>query len=296
MTSRHKELAFQVERVGLDLGLSHGSYQLIRHGTNIVFANEKSEVVARVAPDYIEFNEVADKLADCQELVAAGAPILVPLINEVVTLPAGNLVSFWPLAQAGPPPNGREMAQTLAACHRLAAPDRLSDWSPDLYANRRLATLKIGIEAGLPTDIASNLTALFTKALANLKNVWGELESKTDVGFIHGDTHHSNFVRYEGQVVMCDPDNICRGPKEKDLANIWECCRRQYINPSYWEQFTNNYPLDYNQNLIDVLARVQGISGCMWATQFWASRPEYRQGVRHALATIDQPNAKWVDF
>ena len=108
-------LALQVQQAAVSLGLAGGSYKLIRAGTNDVFVDEKSGVVARVAPNYIARDEVRAKLLDCQELLAAGAPILAPLTDEVVALTGGRHVSFWPLAQIEIELNGREMAEALIA-------------------------------------------------------------------------------------------------------------------------------------------------------------------------------------
>lgn len=296
MDNSISDIPDQIRQAAAGLKLGDGVYGLIRRGTNDVFVDKQSGVVARVAPDYISQAEIEAKLLDCIELAAAGAPVLGPLIDRAVVLSAGRHVSFWPQAEVGPEPDGREMAETMVACHRLSPPARLSDWTPDLYVDRRWETLKMGINSGLPADIANHLSNIFTEALEKTKDMWNELCGSYKTSFIHGDTHHSNFVRYRGRLVLCDPDNICRGPREKDLANIWECSRRHYINPEYWGQFVSSYSLDYNQNLLDILTRVQEIGGCMWMVQFWGSRPDARPAIINSIETIDQPDAKWLDF
>lgn len=296
MTSQLEQLANQLRQVSADIGLGSGDYQLIRRGTNDVFACRESGVVARVAPDYFSQTEVESRLLDCQELAAAGAPVLAPLISEAAVLPGGRYVGFWPLAEVEPRPDGHEMAEVLATCHRLAPPDRLSHWTPDLFVDRRWATLKTGVGAGLPSDMAETLNDLFVDSLNQLKDLCNRHYNPSDGLFIHGDTHHSNFVRYRGRLVLCDPDNICRGPKEKDLANVWECCRRHYIEPEYWQQFKDNYRLGYNQKLLDILTRVQEIGGCMWMAQFWGPKPEARPAIAHNIETINQLDARWLDF
>ena len=289
-------LALQVQQAAASLGLAGGSYKLIRAGTNDVFVDEKSGVVARVAPDYISQDKVRANLLDCQELSVAGAPILAPLTDEVVVLTDDRHVSFWPLAQIEIELNGREMAEVLTACHRLPPPARLTDWTPDLFVDRRWATLKAGVESGLPSDMADSLSDMFTEALDTLKEICRQRYSSASSSFIWGDTHHSNFVRYQGCLVLCDPDNICRGPREKDLANVLESCRRGYINPRHWKQFTAAYPLDYNQELLEALRRVQETGGCMFMSQFWGSRPESQPAIAHNIETIDQPTAQWLDI
>lgn len=288
--------AEQVRLAAAGLKINAVDYELIRSGTNDVFADGEAGVVARVASDYISQPEIESQISNCRQLVEAGAPIVPPLVDEVVVLESGRCVSFWPLGEIGPPPDGHEMAEVLAACHRLDAPPGLSDWHPDLFVDRRWATLRLGVEAGLPAEVADSLTGLFSDALDRLKQVCAQCYDPKTGSFIHGDTHHSNFIRYQGRLVLCDPDNICRGPREKDLANIWESCRRQYVDPQYWEQLKADYPLEYDQDLLDILTRVQEIGGCLWMTQFWGSRPESRPAITHSIETIDQPNARWLDF
>ena len=295
MTNSLQELANQVQQATIDLGLGDGIYDLIRCGTNDVFANKESGVVARVAPEYIRRSEIDPGLLNCQKLAAAGAPILSPLVSEAQALPGGRLVSFWPLAEVVEP-DGREMAKAVLACHQLPPISGLTDWTPDLFVDRRWETLKVGIESGLPADTADLLAGLFTESLDRLKEICRQYYGSANGTFIHGDTNHSNFVRYQGRLVLCDPDNICRGPREKDLANIWESCRRHYINPSYWKQFLDNYHLDYDQEMLDILTRVQEVGGCMFVSQFWGERPEAQSALVHSLKTIDQPTARWVDF
>ncbi len=289
-------LVQQVWRAVSNLGLGGGTYKLIRTGTNDVFVSDQDRIVVRVAPTYIDPEDIRSRLLDCRELAAAGAPILLPLVDEVVLLAGGRYASFWPLAQSEIEFDGHDMAAVLNACHRLQPPDRLIEWTPDLFVDRRWATLKEGVEAGLPPDIANSLSGVFTDALDRLKEICRQRYGPSASSFIHGDAHYSNFVRYRDRLVLCDPDNICRGPREKDLANVWECCRRGYINPGYWEQFTASYLLDYDQELLEVLTRVQEVGGCMWMTQFWGSRPESRSAVAHCLETIDQPTTAWFDF
>ena len=56
------------------------------------------------------------------------------------------------------------------------------------------------------------------------------------------------------------------------------------------------YLLDYDQEFLEALTRVQEIGGCMWMTQFWDSKPESQSAIAHCLKTIDQPNVPWLDF
>ena len=290
------ELAEAVRSAAVAAGLGDGDYQLIHSGTNDVFKNSRNRVVARVASSYIKTSETQSRLVSCRQLAAAGVPILPPLVDEVVELDRGRHISFWPLAQADVELSGPELAVVLTACHRSSPPPGLADWHPDLFVDRRWATLQIGIDGGLPDDMADTMRQIFPEALARLKQIYRRLSAGLADSFIHGDTHHSNFVRYEGRLSLCDPDNICRGPREKDLANIWECCRRSYINPSIWTRVLADYSLEYNQELLEILTRVQEIGGCMWLSQYWGSRPETRPALVRCLETIDKPNEPWANF
>ena len=129
------------------------------------FISDQDRVVVRVASTYIDPEDIRSRLLDCRELAAAGAPILSPLADEVVLLPGGRYASFWPLAQSEIEFDGHELATVLNACHRLQPPDRLMEWTPDLFVDRRWATLKEGVGAGLPSDMADSLSGMFTDAL-----------------------------------------------------------------------------------------------------------------------------------
>ena len=283
------EMGRQVGEAASTVGLG-GRYDLIDAGTNDVFRSEEAQCVARVAPEYQSPEDVQSIVLASGSLANdSGAPLLPPLTHRVVELARGRAVSFWPLAEPEPKPDAGEVAAVLAAFHAVEGPPRyLTEWTPSVTADRRLAQLDVGIRRGLPQHLEASLRCLLEDATV-------ELKARLDVGpngpavACHGDTHHLNFVRHDGALMLCDPDNICRGPRELDLANIVDDCRSGRLGLDHWGRVNARYPHAYDWYLLELLVRLQQVGGCMWLAQFW---PEKRDELLHCLSAASDDSSR----
>ena len=132
-----------------------------------------------------------------------------------------------------------------------------------------LASLVAGEREGLPAAVGDRLRNLYEQRFGELVLLWQELDPPTTL--VHGDFNASNIVRLDGRLLMCDPDNLCLGPVEVDLAKIKASC--QQLGPDCWDKLLADYPLDYNPKLLDKIVRVEEVQSVMWSTAFWRSRP-----------------------
>ena len=273
------DLAHQVRGLSADLGFGSGNYGLIWASSNAIFENPTNRVVARVASNRLRTWGVAARLDECHRLARAGAPLLQPLRESVFQLDGGDRVTFWPLADYDIKVNGADLADLALATHRVEPPIPLNEWRPQLRRPGQLASLAVGIEEGLPAEAASCLQSVYDRRLRDLVLYWQGLDPPTTL--VHGDFSPANIVRLDGQLKMCDPDSLCLGPVEADLAKIKLDC--QQLAPSAWEQFLANYDRDFDQPLLDKIFAVNQIGGLMWSTRFWRSDEEVRADIRRQI-------------
>lgn len=278
------DLAGRVREAATALGFGDGRYDLIQASTNIVFENLKDRAVARVASDHIRTWGIAARLDECQQLAAAGAPFLTPLRSEVFRLAGGERATFWPLASYGVDLNGHDLASLASATHRVEPPIHLNEWRPQLRRPGQLRSLEAGVKAGLPEADASQLRGIYDRRLQDLVLHWQQADPPTTL--LHGDLSPRNVIRLHGQLLMCDPDNLCQGPVEADLAQIKLNCHQ--LGPDCWQQFLASYPLDYDQKLLDKAFAVGQIGALMWLTHLWQSDPETQAQIKQGIDQLVQ--------
>ena len=285
-------IAREVSQVADRLGFGSGRYQLIRSGSNLVLGNDRDRVLARIPTEYIDLVALAGRLSACPALVPAGAPVLPPLHREVVRLPSGHRVTFWPLAEADVSVDGRDLARLAIGCHQISAPSQLPVWQPRIRVPDRLAQLEAGRRNGLPPSMAIRLRDLFDQSLQDVVDHYHEPDSPPV--FIHGDLYSGNIVRFNRQLLLCDLDNICSGPREVDLAKIKNTCHH-ITDPADWVRFQADYPETCDQVLVDKLARMQAVESLLWHATFWGNRPAVRIEINRRLDNLDNPTFKWIN-
>ncbi len=285
--STNVDLVDQLRQLSADLSLGGADYELIQVSSNAVFESPKDRVVARVASDHVRTWGIAARLAECQQLAEAGAPFLTPLRSEVFRLPGGGRATFWPLAAHDLDSDGHDLAALATATHQVEPPMPLNEWRPQMRRPGQLASLAIGLREGLPPALGEHLRNTYDRRLRDLILYWQQLGPSTTL--IHGDFSPSNIVGLDGQLLMCDPDNLCRGPVEADLAKIKLDC--QQLGQGGWDQFLASYKLDYDDELLDKIFRVNEIGALMWSTAFWQSRPDVRSELEDRLDSLDQKDA-----
>ncbi len=284
------DLAQQVGELSHGLGFGAGHYQLIRIGSNIVFSNEDDQLVARVAPQRVQPQDLETKLTFCQHLVDSGLLILPPHRASPAPLVDGRSVTFWPLAQDNVKLEGGDFASLAAACHRLRPLPSLDSWTPVQWIAYRHVLLNAGIAAGLPRDIAERLHGLLEEKFQSLTASYEQ--SKTPLTFIHGDLCCDNIVRFKNKLLLCDFDSIALGPPEKDLANILVDCRR-FLGMRCWQQLLAAYSLAYDKQLLYSIAATKELGDCIWLASLWGLRPDSHEELVWRLDGLDNLKRRW---
>ena len=283
-------LVQQVGELSRGLGFGAGHYRLIRIGSNIVFGNEDNQLVARVAPQRVQLQDLETKLTLCQHLADSGLPILPPHQASPARLTDGRPVTFWPLAQDNLKLEGGDFASLAEACHRLRPLPSLDSWTPAQWIASRHVLVNVGIAAGLPRDIVDRLHGLLEEKFQFLKASYEQ--SATPVTFIHGDLCCDNIVRFKNKLLLCDFDSIALGPPEKDLANILVDCRR-FLQMRCWQQFIEAYSLAYDKQLLENIAATKELGDCIWLASLWDARPDSREELLWRLNSLDDPAVPW---
>ena len=284
------ELRRQIQRVASESNLGKSEYDLHMVGNNVVFQNLKDRVVARIAPAYMAPAAVNDNLAECRSLERSGAPVLPALRDEAIELPSGRWVTFWPLAKADPDLNGCKLAKLAGQLHCAQNPIRLVDWTPQQRIKQRLWALESGRRDGLPAEVVERLRQILDKRLEALESAWQRSASAAVP--LHGDFYYGNIVELDNRLLLCDLDELCRGPREVDLATIQISCRH-YLEPDYWNQFLADYPADYDRGLLKASVDLQTIGAIIWQASFWESRPAARIEFQRRLDNLDDLNFRW---
>ena len=231
-----------------------------------------------------------DALAESRDLNQSGAPVLPPLHDEALKLPAGRWATFWPLAKVNPDLDGHKLAKLATRLHQTSTSTKLKAWTPKQRIKQRLLALESGQRHGLPGEMAEQLRELLDRRLEALESAWQKAAPTTVP--LHGDFYYGNIVEFDSRLILCDLDELCHGPREVDLATIQISCRH-YLKPDYWKQFLADHPTDYDRDLLEASVDLQTIGVIIWQAGFWGSRPAARTELQRRLDNINDPNFCW---
>ncbi len=292
-----EDIARQLQGVGQSSGFGSGTYELVCLSQNWVFRNRTDAVLARVMSSRLGMVDIERQLALCLQLARDGLPIVPPASMTPVQLESGCYVTFWPLAEVGPDIPITQLAQLAQDWHRANPPDGLSRW--DLERNNEQwgteccrAILDRLRQLGMPEDKWQQLRDIFERRYSRLRAYWNR--SSHSVSLIHGDFWYANIVRLNGRLVLCDPDAISQGPREKDLAAILVNCHRYFAGEDNHKHFWANYHLDYDRQLLDLFFEKQEINDLLWLADLWDRLPASRVELIRRLDNIDDPHFRWV--
>ena len=290
------DLSESINSLAIAKGLKSDSYEVLRYGTNIVLASAKNKVVVRVTQRNLKLDSVQHTLNLCTELATKGAPLLTPLYDKVDVLANGQIITFWPLADKVQSLRGGEYASLMNACRQVPLVEGLPTWTTEIRLQQRYEDLDKAISKGMPMSVHDLIKELTIKTVAKVNvAVKTALESADDYVFCHGDFYYANVVRYQGKLLLCDPDNLCWAPAEVDIAHILVDCQHIFQDMSIWSDFIANYSYDYDSNLVDILKDWQMIGELSWYGAYW-DNPKYRQEVLRRLDNLDNPNFRMQDF
>ena len=108
---------------------------------------------------------------------------------------------------------------------------------------------------------------------------------------VHDDLHFGNVVRLDGRLLLCDTDDMCRGPREADLAKMVFHLRR--FRGDGGAMFLEAYPAPFDGRLVEVLRALREVSACVWLASLWQRRPDTRPQLRLRVAGLSSGGALW---
>jgi thiamine kinase-like enzyme len=226
-------------------GIDSEDARLLRLGSNAVY-RLKAPVVARVSRPGADIDHVSRTVAVARWLESVDYPaVRVVDVDQPVVID-GYGVTFWQaLSEDGDQyASTPEIAEILAALHRLIAPEdlRLPPLAP--LAN---AAQRIDASTWLTRDDRSFLT----ETLVQTRDAYANLEFVLPQGVIHGDASVGNVLRdSHGRPVLIDLDGFAVGPREWDLV----------LTAIYYDSFGWHSREEYQ-----VFARVYGFDVMHWS-------------------------------
>ena len=168
-------------------------------------------------------------------------------------------------------------------------PDGLPRWDPARRtARKRQQLADMAADSTLPKNCVSTLVDRWQWCDRMLHDVVTDAPSVT----VHGDLHPGNVVRWRGELVLCDLDGLCRGPREVDLAKVLFHLDRFRAAGSCAE-LLDVYPSAFNEQTVGTLRTVLEVSACVWLASLWAARPDTRRELQRRMDSLDDPTVRW---
>ena len=281
--------AIQVAEVAARAGFRVGSFSVLRTASNIVLVDPGSGVVARVGQRQTS-DTVAESLRSAVAVAGTAAPVLPPLKPRLWLLTDGRPVTFWPMAEQPGDITPQDLASVAARLHRCMPPDGLPTWEPVRRAARKHQQLAaMAADSTLPQNYVSTLTERWQRC----DNMLRDLAFDGQPVIVHGDLHTGNVVRWHGELVLCDLDGLCRGPREVDLAKLVFHLDR-FRAAGACAEFLDAYPYPSNSETVGPLRTVLEVSACVWLASLWSTRPDTRSELQRRMGSLDDPTVRWA--
>jgi Ser/Thr protein kinase RdoA (MazF antagonist) len=194
-------------------GINADGARLLRLGSNAVY-RLKDPIVARISRPGADVDHARRTVAVARWLESADYPAVRIVDVDQPVIVDGYVVTFWQaLSEDGDHyASTPEIAEILAALHRLVAPEELHlpPLAPLANAANRIVT---------STWLAPEDRSFLAGTLANMDNAYANLEFVLPQGVIHGDASVGNVLRdSHGKPVLIDLDGFATGPREWDLV------------------------------------------------------------------------------
>lgn len=277
------------------LNLGQATFELLRIGNAMVFQNKTDGVVARVMNLKLPLADVDKQLKVYEELNQLGMPILKPL-RKAIKFNEDKIVTFWPLANNELKLSDQDVLDLVIKCHQTPQVVGLETWTAQEHLPRRLFKLERAKQAGAPVEILNQLTELLNHYQKVLEDYLSNHPFKPRV--IHGDFYQGNVVELNSQLLLCDLDHLMLGPVERDLATL-EIDYRRHQNRNIngdWLKMINNYPIEYDEVLLNHLVKVQEVGDCIFTCGLWGVNTDSHKEIIKRLKHFDDPNYIWQDF
>lgn len=265
---------------------------LVRHHGTQVWLLPRARAIVRIMPTA---HTVAAQraLTITRWLHEQGLPVTEPLVDTLFAH-EGQVATVW---RYYPQPNGvaptpADLGRLLAHLHRLGDPPPslgagLSEFAPLTSLNATLDHTRT-----LPPEMIADLKARIKDLLA----AYDELTFPLGAGLIHGDAWLGNVLYNEqGIPTLGDWDECAHGPRELDLANLWQG-RRFGRTPAELDDFSQAYGYDLSTwEGMDVLTRIRDLH-TLGSYVRAADRGDAaaRDQLLHRIATLDETTTSWI--
>ncbi|WP_344119451.1 phosphotransferase enzyme family protein [Streptomyces blastmyceticus] len=220
-----------------DLGLPSGDLMPVRNHANSVYLLPEWGAVARVSPS-VKADRIATSIELTRWLVSQGFPSVEPMdVPQPICRPP-SIVTFWkhyPQQDRALPSPGH-LGTLLRRLHDLPpAPIHLPHFRPLTSLGDAVATSQT-LTPGARTWLAGCITELTT--------AYADLEFPLGTGLVHGDAYPGNTLWDGNSVRLGDWDDAAFGPRELDLANVFQGAARFGRSTQELREFTRAYGYD----------------------------------------------------
>lgn len=224
------------------VGLTADGAELVHISINALFRLASEPVAVRIAASASLLPQVRQLVRTARWLAEVGFPAvrLYPVEEQpVVVEETGHVATFWRyLPQDGQTrPPCYQLAGLLRRMHSLPPPPfLLPEWDPIAAVRRRIRT------ADPVTPVDLDWLRQFT---ADVEEELRSLRYALPPATVHGDAHAGNLLRdRHGDLVMCDMDSLCAGPREWDLIPELVGCLRFGRPIDDYDHFAADYGFD----------------------------------------------------
>lgn len=256
-----------------------GTVRLLRRGTNLVLASDERKVVLRL--QYADrADEIDANLRLCRDVADAGGPVVPPLAPRCA-LADGVALTAWPM---GIPAAADDQAALGNALRDLHAVPPAADL-PSINVSDRFEARLGDLDPTIPGWIAESLKEHAVLAVARLD----ELVDRSTV-LLHADAHVGNLVTWDRGWGLIDLDDLCRGPREFDLAPSLVSYQRFHRDRHRWHAFKEAYG-EADWEAVSYLSVVRESTMNTWLAGLWTYSEPARDELAHRVRTWDQDPA-----
>ncbi|MEV6984794.1 aminoglycoside phosphotransferase family protein [Sphaerisporangium sp. NPDC051017] len=289
----HQNLRSLLAAVCADAGLDPTGAELIKFTNNAVFRLREDPVVVRVAGSTAARERVDTVVRVARWLEGHGFPAvrLLPDIKQPIRL-YGQVVTLWAhVPDAGPRPDGADLAALLRRLHRLPhPPGGLPSWSPMEEVRQRLAE---------PEDLDAADHAFLMRECDEIEEALAGLRFVLPPGVIHGDAFLGNLIAGRRGPVLCDFDSTTVGPREWDLTPVAVGRLRLDYPGDDHALLAKNYGLDVMEwDGFPVLRRLRELKLVTSVLPILRSNPSVRAQWEHRMRTYKARDltARWQPY
>lgn len=270
-----------------ELNIDSREAVLVRHHGTQVWHLPSAEAIVRIAPAH-HARAAARSVAIARWAHENAVPATEPLTDQVFQDP-GQTATVW---RYYPQPTSRrptsaDLGDLLSRLHRAGAPEiELPKFTP----LRSLRTI-LRRTSTLPNPLVEGLHG----RIDDLLNSYSDLHFPLGRGLIHGDAWLGNVLFDGDRPLLGDWDECAMGPRELDLANLWQG-RRFGRTRAELDAFSDAYGHDLSDwDGLDVLVRIRDLH-TLGSYVRAADRGDEgaRAQLLYRISTLDDRSAVWT--